>query len=583
MSDPTPTTQPSRPKLPVIVIGAGEHAKVLLDALSLLGAQVLFVTDHDQARHGRTIGGVRVAGDDVLVRNHDPSEVLLVNAVGSVTRPSARRAVYLKLREEGYRFASVIHPKAIIAPSAQLADAVQIMAGVVVQPDAVLGENVLVNSRASIDHDCRIDAHVHLAPGATLSGSVHVGETSHIGTNATVIQGITIGREVVVGAGAVVVRDVPDEMTVVGVPAKPTGQAKQTFSPPPAKAAASTPTEGEFPAEGGCNILLSAAGRRVALMHLLRGSLDELGFAGQILATDITALSSAYQAAGAKRLVPDYRDRRCLDALLGLCREYHIRLIIPTIDPDLPFYARHRAAFADLGVHLHLSSLETITIGNDKQATHQWLIAQGLPTVRQCPAEQLLVDQGDWSYPLFVKPRKGSSSIGAARVDDRASLAHAIRGGSYITQTLAPGQEYTVDVYLDPDGLCRCAVPRLRLETRSGEVSKGVAAREAAVIDLARRVAEALPGARGVLNIQIFYDKPSGQLNVIEINPRFGGGYPLTHAAGAPMARWVIEEAMGLPCTARDDQWQDGLVMLRYDEAVFVTREQAGLAESGEP
>jgi len=581
MTDPTPLIQPRKPELPVIVIGAGEHAKVLIDVLNLLGAQVLFVTDHDPARRGRTIGGVRVAGDDVLVHDHDPGAVLLVNAVGSVSRPTARRSVYLKLREQGYRFASVIHPRSIIAPSVRLGEAVQVMAGAVVQPDAVLGENALINSRASVDHDCVIGAHTHLAPGATLSGSVHVGHTSHLGTNATVIQGVRIGDEVIVGAGAVVVRDVPDGLTVVGVPAKPAGDAKVKSAQAPARPAAKA-SEAVFPAEGGCNILLSAAGRRVALMQLLRDSLDELGIKGEILATDITALSSAYQAAGAKRLVPDYRDRQCLHALLDLCREYHINLIIPTIDPDLPFYAQHHAAFADLGVALHLSSLQTINIGNDKQATHEWLLAQGLPTVRQRPAEELLADRSGWAYPLFVKPRKGSSSIGAARVDDRASLEHATRGGHYIAQTIAPGNEYTVDVYLDPDGLCRCVLPRLRLETRSGEVSKGVAVREPAVIDLARRVAEALPGARGVLNIQIFYDKPTGELNVIEINPRFGGGYPLTHAAGAHMTRWVIEEAMGLPCTARDDQWQDGLVMLRYDEAVFVTRQQAGLADSGE-
>ena len=88
-------------------------------------------------------------------------------------------------------------------------------------------------------------------------------------------------------------------------------------------------------------------------------------------------------------------------------------------------------------------------------------------------------------------------------------------------------------------------------------------------------VAESLPGAWGVINIQIFYDPGSDQLNVIEINPRFGGGYPLTHQAGAPMARWIIEEVAGLPLTARNDQWEDGLTMLRYDDAVFISRAQA--------
>jgi carbamoyl-phosphate synthase large subunit len=121
----------------------------------------------------------------------------------------------------------------------------------------------------------------------------------------------------------------------------------------------------------------------------------------------------------------------------------------------------------------------------------------------------------------------------------------------------------------------------MRIETRAGEVSKGMTARCAPVQELARRVGEALPGAWGVINTQIFYDAATGQLNVIEINPRFGGGYPLSHQAGARMARWVIEEIAGLPLTATDDQWEDGLTMLRFDDAVFVRRDQ--LAEPSPP
>ena len=148
--------------------------------------------------------------------------------------------------------------------------------------------------------------------------------------------------------------------------------------------------------------------------------------------------------------------------------------------------------------------------------------------------------------------------------------------GDMLIQDIAPGREYTVDVFLDRAGQCRCAVPRLRLETRAGEVSKGVTVRNEHVLTIARRTAEALPGARGVINIQIFHDENTGVTNVIEINPRFGGGYPLTHQAGAPMIRWLIEETLGMPCSARDD-WREGVVMLRYDEAVFVDAVAAGV------
>src|SRR5690606_9069809 len=95
---------------------------------------------------------------------------------------------------------------------------------------------------------------------------------------------------------------------------------------------------------------------------------------------------------------------------------------------------------------------------------------------------------------------------------------------------------------------------------------------------LAKRVAELLPGARGVMNIQMFYEPESDEVSIIEINPRFGGGYPLAHQAGAPMARWVIEDALGLPLSGIDQPWTDGMVMLRYDEAVFVNAKAAGIS-----
>jgi carbamoyl-phosphate synthase large subunit len=342
-------------------------------------------------------------------------------------------------------------------------------------------------------------------------------------------------------------------------------------------------------------VMLSAGGRRVALMRLLRDSIQDLGLTPRILVTDLTPKSAAFQLADIPCIVKRHNEPGCLDQLLDLCRQHQVRLVVPTIDPELPFYARHRTRFESVGARVVISSQETIQICNDKRSTHQWLTDQGFPTLRQIDADLLLEDGGcktedgapssilhppssilseGWTFPVFVKPIGGSSSIGARIVRDPKDLAPAISDGQYIAQEIAPGQEYTTDVFVDQNGKCRCAVPRLRFETRGGEVSKGMAVRCAPVEDVARRVAEALPGARGVLNVQSFFDEATGALNVIEINPRFGGGYPLSHQAGAPMTQWVIEEALGVPSTARDDQWRDGVVMLRYDDAVFVHRDQ---------
>ena len=137
-----------------------------------------------------------------------------------------------------------------------------------------------------------------------------------------------------------------------------------------------------------------------------------------------------------------------------------------------------------------------------------------------------------------------------------------------------PGRQFanTIDVYIDRQGEPRCAVPRKRLETRSGEVSKGMTVREPKLQEMASRIASALPGGFGVINVQIFYDKEADQLSVIEINPRFGGGYPLSHEAGARCTHWLIEDCLDLPLSIENDVWRSGLVMLRYDDAIFVDK-----------
>ena len=322
-------------------------------------------------------------------------------------------------------------------------------------------------------------------------------------------------------------------------------------------------------------VMLSAAGRRVALLEILRESVAQAGLVPRILSTDITRKSAAFHLANICRLVPPYRQLGCLEFLLGMCAELEVKLVVPTIDPELPFYAEHRQRFGDVGTTVLISSPEAICICNDKQATHDWLVKSGFPTVRQATLQQMLDSKANLELPLIVKPRRGSSSIGITTATTRQQLEARSHEPELLVQSIAPGNEYTVDLFIDRSGSCRCAVPRLRIETRGGEVSKGMTARCTPVEDLARRIAESLPGAWGVINTQIFYDSSSGAINVIEINPRFGGGYPLSHQAGAAMARWVVEEVAGLPVTARNDQWTDGLVMLRYDAAVFIPRAQA--------
>ena len=205
---------------PVLILGAGGHAKVLIEALLASSAVIAGIVDPDPAMVGTKLLGVPVLGGDELVREFPQAEILLVNGLGSVGLPLRRRELFERFKEMGYGFATVIHPSAVVASDIELGEGAQLMAGAVVQPGSRIGSNVIVNTRASVDHDCIIGDHVHIAPGVTLSGGVVVGDSCHIGTAATIIQGVRIGSGSVIGAGALVLKDVPHSVTVVGVPAK---------------------------------------------------------------------------------------------------------------------------------------------------------------------------------------------------------------------------------------------------------------------------------------------------------------------------------------------------------------------------
>ena len=205
--------------LPYIVLGAGGHARVLIDALLLQGVFVESVLDADSAKHGTVIFGVQVRGGDGLLSGRETGSCRLVNGLGSVHQPHLRQSVHERFSSLGYLFATVVHPSAIVSPNAELELGVQVMAGAVVQAGVRIGCGSIINTSSSVDHDCVIGAHCHIAPGAVLSGQVLIGPGSHVGAGAVVIQGVHIGAGCVVGAGAVVLRAVPDGATVAGVPA----------------------------------------------------------------------------------------------------------------------------------------------------------------------------------------------------------------------------------------------------------------------------------------------------------------------------------------------------------------------------
>jgi sugar O-acyltransferase (sialic acid O-acetyltransferase NeuD family) len=205
----------------VIILGAGGHAKVLIDSLMASGVSVWGCTTLDRHLVNSNLLGVPVHIGDQVIEQFDKNHIELVNGVGSSSLVNKnRQKIYNLWKSKGYKFHSVIHPNASIEQSVKLESGVQIMSGVTIQPDCFIGENTIINTRASIDHDCKIGKNVHIAPGVIMSGGVTVGDGSFIGVGAVVIQGVKIGSGCMVAAGAVAVKDIPDNCSVKGVPAK---------------------------------------------------------------------------------------------------------------------------------------------------------------------------------------------------------------------------------------------------------------------------------------------------------------------------------------------------------------------------
>lgn len=207
---------------PVIIIGAGGHAAVVADALMACGIELLGLTDVDPRRHGSLVLGSPVLGEDELVLSgYRQDEILLANGIGGIGATELRRKVQMRLQQAGWRFMTVRHPSAIVAPSAQIGPGVQMLAGSIVQANARIGEGSIVNTGAVIEHDCEVGSFVHTAPRALLCGDVKVGSGSHVGAGSVVKQGLRLGPGTLVGAGAVVVKDFGGHGVLVGIPARP--------------------------------------------------------------------------------------------------------------------------------------------------------------------------------------------------------------------------------------------------------------------------------------------------------------------------------------------------------------------------
>ena len=199
---------------PVIVLGAGGHAAVLIDCLRRLGVNILGLTDVQKPK-GERILGVEVLGTDDEIFSYKANDICLVNGIGITEHSSSRHQLACRMRQAGFAFRTIIDPTAIVLSDIEVGDGVQILAGVVIQPRVSIGQDSIINTGVLVDHDCMIEAECHICPGVTLAGSVTVGSQTMIGTGSTVVPGISIGNNSTIAAASVIYNDVPANVNVI--------------------------------------------------------------------------------------------------------------------------------------------------------------------------------------------------------------------------------------------------------------------------------------------------------------------------------------------------------------------------------
>lgn len=313
-------------------------------------------------------------------------------------------------------------------------------------------------------------------------------------------------------------------------------------------------------------ILFTSIGRRVELIQAFRNAAQTLSVDLKILGADISESAPALQFCDASVIVPRIKEPAYIPTLLKICKEEGIRALIPTIDTDLLILSQHKADFEKIGTTVAISAEDRIAICRDKRLTAEYFTSVGLKS--PIPVDD--VSHYTFGYPAFIKPKDGSSSINAYKVENAEELnAYAARVPDYIVQKFISGTEYTVDIFCNFEGEPIFITPRIRCAVRAGEVLKTEISQDPQIIEeMKRLVADYKPC--GALTVQLIRDEATGEDYYIEINPRFGGGAPLSMKAGADSAAAFLRLLRGERLAFAANAADDGAIFSRFDQSVRV-------------
>lgn len=314
------------------------------------------------------------------------------------------------------------------------------------------------------------------------------------------------------------------------------------------------------------NILILSAGRRVELVQSFQKAAKRLNIKSNVVAGDCSETAPAIYFADKKAILPRINEPNYIDEIINVCKKENINLVIPTIDTDLLLLSEARERVeAESKARVLVSSPELVSICRDKINTQKFLESNGFKIPKMYSEKEL--NSNDLQFPLFIKPKSGSSSINTFKVNNIEELTtYKALIKDPIVQDFMEGREFTVDVFLDFDGNLITVVPRLRMATRSGEISKGKIIKDKEIIDDIKGLVKALKPI-GHITVQLM--KTNKGIEYIEINPRFGGGAPMSIQSGADSCENLYRLLMGEKLEYNEN-YRDNIMFFRFDNSICV-------------
>ena len=322
------------------------------------------------------------------------------------------------------------------------------------------------------------------------------------------------------------------------------------------------------------NILLLSAGRRNLIVRYFRENLSPRG--GKIFAADSSPMAAALYEADKSFIVPSFGDSHYVDTIINLCKENNIKAVLSLVDPELSLLAEKSDYFKAHGIFPIISEKEIVETCFDKYLLHTFLLNNGfksIPSFVSLSEVEEKLRTRKLEFPLFLKPRKGSASIGLTKVDtiEQLKINFAKEEGMMI-QKFMVAQEWGVDVYIDFHNKEVIHIfPKKKLLMRSGETDKAIGIKEQQLMDLCKEVVQKL-GLVGPIDIDCFETEEG--FVVSEINPRFGGGYPLAYKSGANFMELLLNNISGIANESRVGNFREGLHMFKFVEAVFTDKNE---------